>query len=199
MPNALVTGGARRLGRAMCLYLAGRGYDVAIHYASSSAEAEALAQEIRIMGRRAVCVQADLLDEAALAPIVSNAAEALGGPLSRVGQQRLYFRAGQHRHRHPRKLGPAHDEQPARALCANPSLCSPSAPAPTWTRKGEPVAQGLVVNMIDQKVRKLTPQHMTYSIAKMGAVGLHPNGGTMILGGASARQRHWTGAHATSP
>ena len=39
MPNALVTGGARRLGRAMCLYLAKRGYDLAIHYATSRDEA----------------------------------------------------------------------------------------------------------------------------------------------------------------
>jgi NAD(P)-dependent dehydrogenase (short-subunit alcohol dehydrogenase family) len=41
-------------------------------------------------------------------------------------------------------------------------------PPPMPDAVGEPVAQGLVVNMIDQKVRKLTPQHMTYSIAKMG-------------------------------
>jgi NAD(P)-dependent dehydrogenase (short-subunit alcohol dehydrogenase family) len=40
--------------------------------------------------------------------------------------------------------------------------------APEPDAQGEPVAQGLVVNMIDQKVRNLTPQHMTYSIAKMG-------------------------------
>lgn len=41
-------------------------------------------------------------------------------------------------------------------------------PDPVMDAAGEPVAQGLVVNLIDQKVRKLTPQHMTYSIAKMG-------------------------------
>jgi len=41
-------------------------------------------------------------------------------------------------------------------------------PPPEPDAQGEPVAQGLVVNMIDQKVRRLTPQHMTYSIAKMG-------------------------------
>ena len=41
----------------------------------------------------------------------------------------------------------------------------------------EPLAQALVVNMIDQRVRKLTPEFMTYTIAKMGLWALHPDGG----------------------
>ena len=55
---ALVTGAGKRLGRAMALYLAERGHDVAVHYASSTVDAEAVADEIRAMGRRAVTVQA---------------------------------------------------------------------------------------------------------------------------------------------
>ena len=51
--TALVTAGARRLGRAMALYLARRGHDVAIHYNSSAAEAEATAAEARALGVRA--------------------------------------------------------------------------------------------------------------------------------------------------
>ena len=62
--TALVTGAGKRLGRAMALYLAGRGHDVAVHYASSAVEAEGVAAEIRAMGRRAQAFQADLLIEA---------------------------------------------------------------------------------------------------------------------------------------
>ena len=51
--TALVTGAGKRLGRAMALYLAGRGHDVAVHYATSREEAEAVVAEIRAMGRRA--------------------------------------------------------------------------------------------------------------------------------------------------
>ena len=55
--TALVTGAGKRLGRAMALYLAQRGQDVAVHYSASAAEAEAVVAEIRAMGRRAVAVQ----------------------------------------------------------------------------------------------------------------------------------------------
>jgi NAD(P)-dependent dehydrogenase (short-subunit alcohol dehydrogenase family) len=51
--TALVTGAGKRLGRAMALYLATRGHDVAVHYAGSADEAEAVVAEIRAMGRQA--------------------------------------------------------------------------------------------------------------------------------------------------
>ena len=68
--TALVTGAGKRLGRAMALYLAGRGHDVAVHYASSADEAETVVAEIRAMGRRAQAFQADLLDEAQVQALV---------------------------------------------------------------------------------------------------------------------------------
>ena len=71
--TALVTGAGKRLGRAMALYLAGRGHDVAVHYASSADEAEATAAEIRAMGRRAVTLQAYLLDEEQVETLVPRA------------------------------------------------------------------------------------------------------------------------------
>jgi NAD(P)-dependent dehydrogenase (short-subunit alcohol dehydrogenase family) len=167
MPNALVTGGARRLGRAMCLYLAARGYDVAIHFASSGADAEALASEIRAMGRSATCIQADLLNEDALDHIIPQAADALGGPISVLVNNASIFEQD--------SIATATREGWDRHMMSNlraPFVLTQSfvaqVPPPAPDAQGEPVAQGLVVNMIDQKVRKLTPQHMTYSIAKMG-------------------------------
>jgi NAD(P)-dependent dehydrogenase (short-subunit alcohol dehydrogenase family) len=64
MTRALVTGAGKRLGRAMALDLARRGYDVAIHYAASRDAAETVADEVRTIGRTAAILQADLLDEA---------------------------------------------------------------------------------------------------------------------------------------
>ncbi len=167
MARALVTGAAKRLGRAMALYLAGRGHDVAIHYASSSHAAEDLAHEIEAMGRRAVCLRADLLDESALAPLVADCAQALGGPLTVLVNNASIFeedsiatatRESWDRHMMSNLRAPFVLTQGFAAQC----------PPPVPDAAGEPVAQGLVVNMIDQKVRRLTPQHMTYSIAKMG-------------------------------
>lgn len=167
MPNALVTGGARRLGRAMSLYLAARGYDVAIHYASSQSEAAALADEIRAMGRKAACVRADLLNEETLTGIIPQAKQALGGALSILVNNASIFEQD--------SIATATRDSWDRHMMSN--LRAPfvltqdfaaQVPLPVQDTQGEPVAQGLVVNLIDQKVRKLTPQHMTYSIAKMG-------------------------------
>ncbi len=81
MRRALVTAGARRLGRAMVLYLARRGFDVAIHYATSQDAAQETAAKARSVGVRAVALKADLLDHDETLALVPRAAEALGGPL----------------------------------------------------------------------------------------------------------------------
>ena len=81
MPTALVTGAAKRLGRAMALYLAERGYDVAVHYAGSATEAEAVAEDVQSKGRKAITVQADLTIEADMQSLVPRATDALGAPL----------------------------------------------------------------------------------------------------------------------
>ena len=88
-------------------------------------------------------------------------------PADRAGQQRLDLRIRPDRHRHPPKLGPPHRIQPARALCPDPGLRGQCPPAVT-DEDGEPLAQGLIVNMIDQRILKLTPEFTTYTIAKMG-------------------------------
>jgi NAD(P)-dependent dehydrogenase (short-subunit alcohol dehydrogenase family) len=167
MPIALVTGAAKRLGRDMALYLARRGHDVAIHYATSRDAAEATASDIRALGRKAVCLRADLLDEGAIAPLIPQATEALSGPVQVLVNNASVFeqdsladatRASWDQHMMSNLRAPFVLMQAMAAQC----------PAPLIDAQGEPVAQGLVINMIDQKVLKLTPMHMTYSIAKMG-------------------------------
>ncbi|WP_457628221.1 bifunctional dihydropteridine reductase/dihydrofolate reductase TmpR [Oceanithermus sp.] len=76
---ALVTGAARGIGRAVALGLAERGFDVAVHYRSSRAEAREVAATVRRIGRRAVTVQADLTDPAQARKAVEATARGLGG------------------------------------------------------------------------------------------------------------------------
>lgn len=76
---ALVTGAARRTGRAISRALARAGADVAVHYQHSEDEARELAAEIAALGRRALPVQADLRDAEATERMVAVAVEALGG------------------------------------------------------------------------------------------------------------------------
>ena len=167
MPRALITGAARRLGRAMALYLAGRGFDVAVHYAASQDEAEAVAAEIRAMGRRAATLHADLLDEAQVRPLVPAAEAALGGPLTVLVNNASIFeydRMGTL----SRASWDRHIESNLRAPVVLTEAFAAQCPPAVADEAGEPVAQGLVVNLIDQRVLKLTPEFMSYTIAKMG-------------------------------
>lgn len=164
---ALVTGAGKRLGRAMALYLAARGHDVALHYATSAAEAETAADDIRAMGRCAVTVQADLLDEAQVATLIARAADGLGQPLTVLVNNASIFEYD-NIHSATRTTWDRHIESNLRAPFVLTQGFAARVPPPVADDLGEPVAQGLVINMIDQRVRKLTPEFMTYTIAKMG-------------------------------
>ena len=198
---ALITGGADRLGAAMARYLAGRGFDVAVHYHSSAGKAGALVDEL---GGRAAALQADLLDEAQVTPLVGRAAEALGRPLTLLVSNASIFeydtlRTG------TRDSWDRHMESNLRAPFVLSQQFAAQAPGAVTDANGEPQAQALIVNMIDQRVRKLTPEFASYTIAKMGlwaltqtaAQGLAPDvrvnaigpGPTMI--GARQTQSHF--------
>lgn len=164
---ALVTGAGRRLGRAMALYLAGRGHDVAIHYASSRDEAEAVAQEARALGVRAATVQADLLDEGAMAGLVPAAAAALGRPPTVLVNNASIFEYD-NLHTATRESWDRHFDSNLRAPFVLTQAFAAQAPRGARDAAGEPVASALVVNLIDQRVLKLTPEFMTYTLAKMG-------------------------------
>lgn len=160
---ALVTGAARRLGRAMALYLAGRGFDLAIHYDRSDAEAGHCAQAARALGTRAQTFQADLLDEAATAALIPAINEAMGQVTVLVNNASIFeydnIRSADMRG-WDRHIG-SNLRAPFQLIQAFAAQARP-----VGLQDGEPVATGLVVNMVDQRVLKPTPEFMTYSLAK---------------------------------
>src|ERR1700748_106311 len=80
MPRVvLITGAARRIGRALALGFAARGWDVAVHYGASREEADDVVAQIVAMGRRAVALHAELGNEAQVARLLDCTA-ALGRP-----------------------------------------------------------------------------------------------------------------------
>lgn len=165
--RALVTGAGKRLGRAMALSLADAGFDLALHYASSAVETEALAEEIRARGRQAETVQADLLIEGQTATVIPNATNALGGPLTLLVNNASIFEDDD-LDTMTRESWDRHIESNLRSPVALTQAFAAQAPAPEVDTTNEPRAQALVVNMIDQRVRKLTPDFMSYTTAKMG-------------------------------
>lgn len=165
--RALVTGAGKRMGRELALYLAGRGFDVAVHYAASGAEAQAVVAEIRALGRQAVTVQADLLDEAATQGLIARAAEALQGPLTVLVNNASIFEHDSIRTA-TRESWDRHMGSNLRAPFVLTQNFAAQAPQAAMDENGEHVAQALIVNMIDQRVWKLTPEFMTYTLAKMG-------------------------------
>ena len=163
--KALVTGSAVRLGRAMALYLAGRGHDVAVHYSGSETEAAATVAEIRAMGRQATALQADLLDPAQVNALIPHAAQTLGGPLTLLVNSASIFEYD--------NVATATAQSWDRHIGSNlraPFFLSQAfaaqAPKALPDARGEPVAQAMILNMLDQRVLKLTPEFITYSLAK---------------------------------
>jgi NAD(P)-dependent dehydrogenase (short-subunit alcohol dehydrogenase family) len=167
MPLALVTGGAKRLGRAMAIYLAGRGFDIAVHYASSEDDAQETVKACRAKGVDAHAFPADLLDEAQTQALMPVVAAHFGAPVTCLINNASVFEYD--RLETATRTGwDRHFESNLRAPFVLTQAMAAHVPDPVMDEMGEPVAQGLVINMIDQRVRKLTPEFMTYTLAKMG-------------------------------
>lgn len=165
MSVALITGGARRLGRAMALYLAGRGYDVAVHYDRSAGEALATVAEARSLGVQAQAFQADLLDQDTTGALISTVHAAMGQLSVLVNNASIFEYDNIHsatRDSWDRHIG-SNLRAPFQLIQAFAGQA-----ASVGQDRGEPVATGLVVNMVDQRVLKPTPEFMTYSLAKAG-------------------------------
>jgi NAD(P)-dependent dehydrogenase (short-subunit alcohol dehydrogenase family) len=151
----------------MALYLAGRGYDLALHYASSRDESEALAKEITAMGRRAVTLRADLLVEAQVEKLIPMAVQGLGGGLTLLVNNASIFEYDTLATA-TRKSWDRHMESNLRAPFVLTQAFAAQVPDAMPDAQGEPQARGQIINMIDQRVHKLTPEFMSYTLAKMG-------------------------------
>ncbi|MEQ9606264.1 MAG: SDR family oxidoreductase, partial [Kiloniellaceae bacterium] len=157
-PHAvLVTGAARRIGAVMARDLAAQGWAVALHYQSSRVEAEALAAEIAAAGGRAVALQADLGDEAAVTPLIDRAAAALG-PLGLLVNNASIFEFDDHASC-DRASWDAHLEVNLRAPFVLTQRFAAALPAE---------ARGLVVNLLDTRVWNLAPGYLSYTLSKAG-------------------------------
>ena len=157
MKNVLVTGAAKRLGRAIALDLGSAGWNVALHYKTSAGEAEAAAAQIRGHGVKAALLQADLARETESEALVGRAAQAIG-PLTALINSASIFENDDWRSA-TRASWDLHMEV---------NLRGPLVLSQRFAAQLPGGAAGAIVNIIDQRVLKPTPQFLSYSLSKAG-------------------------------
>jgi len=152
---ALITGGARRIGRALVATCAEAGFDVAIHVRAVDDDAEAAAAEVKAKGRKAQIFPCDLRRESTTVALVGEV-EAELGPVTLLVNCASVFERDAFADMN-RASWDAHMETNLRA---------PLVLAQAFARRLPAEREGLIVNILDQRVLKPTPEFFSYSLSK---------------------------------
>jgi NAD(P)-dependent dehydrogenase (short-subunit alcohol dehydrogenase family) len=155
LKTALVTGGAKRIGKAIVEDLAAHGFAVAIHANESMEEAEALARDIRATGVKAAALQCDLADGTATARLIAAAIDAVG-PLDLLVNNASLFK--------PDTVTAFDDALWDRHFAVH--VKAPSILARNFVRQLPEGVAGSIVNVIDQRVWNPTPRYYSYTLSK---------------------------------
>jgi NAD(P)-dependent dehydrogenase (short-subunit alcohol dehydrogenase family) len=154
---ALVTGAAQRIGRTIALALAGEGFDIAIHHHTSVAAAEATRVDIQSLGRRAMLLPADLANASQTEALLPRVTAELG-PVGVLVNNASPFERDEW-HDADSASWDAHIE---------PGLRAPFVLMQQFARMLPDAAEGVVINMLDQRVWSITPHFVSYTVAKAG-------------------------------
>jgi len=154
---ALITGAARRIGRAAALSLAARGYQVGVHYRNSENEANTLVGEIKSKGGAAVALQADLSCSRDVRSLIHTCKEKLGAPTCLINNASEFL----------------HDSLDEMTEDIWNTHFDINLKAPVFLTRDLAKAlpegvPGNVINIIDQRVWRLTPDFFSYTISKSG-------------------------------
>lgn len=173
--TVLITGAARRLGRAIALGFAARGWDVGIHFHESALEAASLCEQIVALGRRAALLRADLADEAAVGELVS-VCEARLGPLTCIVNNASLFEAdtgASFGYDALARMTRVNVAAPVRLARALHEACLGRARDVETGGEGEPEdrrpaggTEAVVINLLDQKLFNLNPDYLSYTLSK---------------------------------
>ena len=162
---ALITGGAKRIGKAIALFLAESGYDIVIHYSQSKKEAEELVIKLKSLGVEAFCIKANLLKDFEISTLVDKSIKLIGKPLDLLINNASIFEND--------TLTSLTLESWDRHLFTNLKApvflskeFSKQAPDNSKDENNEILASSNIINIIDQKVLNLNPKFFSYTLAK---------------------------------
>lgn len=156
----LVTGAARRIGRSISLASARSGFDVAVHYQHSHAEAETLCSEIRALGRQAIMLQADLAQEKEVQALIPRI---LGhGSLVALVNNASIFE--------PLDWENTGIEDWNHHLMVN--VTAPFLLSQAFARALAPTMQGRIINLLDWRFSRPVVDHFPYTISKSALASL---------------------------
>jgi len=155
--TVLITGAARRIGRAMALDLAAHGWDVAIHYNTSREHADEVADEIRGIGRRAEVFQADLGMESSCDRLIPFVVQSMG-PITCLVNNASVFE-------HDTPMTATRDSWDQHMQI---NLRAPFVLTQGFAAQLPDGIEGNVINIIDQRVWNLTPVFTSYTLSKTG-------------------------------
>jgi NAD(P)-dependent dehydrogenase (short-subunit alcohol dehydrogenase family) len=153
--TALVTGAARRIGRAIAADLAASGWAVAVHCHESRDEAQSLVAEIGGLGGRAAVVASDLADAGDAQDLVARAAKVIG-PLSLLVNNASIFERDTAATMTPQSFD--------RHMAVN--VRAPFLLAQAFARQVPAGRQGNIVNLVDSRVWRLKPEYTSYAVSK---------------------------------
>ena len=156
-PVALVTGSARRIGRAIALELAAQGWALALHHRHSASETESLAAELRAQGAEVQVLQADLADEAQARQLAQAVVRQCGRWDAVVNNASLFEYDD---------VGTFGYQALTRHLLANTAAPVVLAQCLHQHLQGRAGAQGCVVNLLDQKLWNPNPDYLSYTLSK---------------------------------
>ncbi len=158
---ALITGAARRIGRALALGFAARGWDVAVHYGASREEADELVSEIAALGRRAVALHADLAVEAEVVRLVPDCTAALGRPVCIVNNASRFDEDTAHDIGYDTLLNMTAINVGAPLVLAR--MLHDVTPA---SARDDETQRSVVINLLDQKLYNMNPDYLSYTVSK---------------------------------
>jgi len=154
--NVLITGAAKRIGRIIARHLAHQGWAVVIHYNQGHDDAEHLVQDIVSTGGKAIAIQADLQQDISTGTLVSAASAGLGGPITALINNASIFEND--------RWDSVTKSSWDRHLDIN--LRAPFFLSQSFAKALPKDRSGSIINIIDQRVWKLTPDYMSYMLSK---------------------------------